>query len=170
MTLAEAGNHKKLPAGLVCDFGPLSRASAWSVVINLAPRACSSVTVRCSIFRLQSFDCILDHRDAAAAFKQSLGRQANAVFRYHPEDNEFRLISQSFYEFRGVPALEDVERLFFEMNLLVLKKDRGGSVAVASFGTVTTFSVSASGTTAEPAVPLMQWGGNVLNSGSSLVW
>jgi hypothetical protein len=68
-----------------------------------------------------------------------------------------------------VPALEDVERLLFENDLLVLRK----VVRELCSGLVRDgdgFSANASGTSWAPAEPRMQCGGNCANSGSSNSW
>jgi len=75
-----------------------------------------------SIFRFQSFDGVLNHGDSPATFKQTFGRETNAIFGDHAKDYEFRVRTQARYKLPGVPTLKDVERLFFQENLLVLRK------------------------------------------------
>jgi len=56
------------------------------------------------------------------SIEQSLGRETDAVFRNHAENHELHRRPKSLYKLFGVPALEDVERLFLEKNLIELQK------------------------------------------------
>jgi hypothetical protein len=45
-----------------------------------------------AVFVFESLDCVFDYEDAAAAIEQSFGSEANAIFCYDAEDNEFGVV------------------------------------------------------------------------------
>ena len=74
---------------------------------------------------IESFNCVLNHRNAPAAVEQPFGREAYAKLRDHPEDDNLGIGVEAFDQFVGVPAGEDIEGLLLQENLLVGRKVRG---------------------------------------------
>ena len=54
--------------------------------------------------------------------KQTLRRESNTIFRNHPKDYKFGFEMKALYKSSCMPALEDVERLLFEVYLLMLRE------------------------------------------------
>jgi hypothetical protein len=74
------------------------------------------------VFCLQGFDRVADYRDAAAALEQSFGGEAYAVFGDDAEDYEFNISGEAFYQFVRVQALKNVEGLFLEQDLPIVRE------------------------------------------------
>jgi hypothetical protein len=74
-----------------------------------------------AVFRFQSFNRVLYYGYAPAAFEQSLYGKAHAIFRHDAEDYKLGLSSESVDEPVGVPAFENIQRLFFQQDLLIVR-------------------------------------------------
>src|SRR5258708_17411295 len=72
-----------------------------------------------AVFGFQSVDCILYYRDSAATFEQSLGCESDAILCDYAEHYEFSVFGKTVDKFVGVTAFKNIQRLFFEMDLLV---------------------------------------------------
>ena len=77
------------------------------------PIRCSSAIVfwpsSGSRFRLHPHD-----RHVPAAFDQAFHGETDAIFRDHPEDYEFGIVSQALHELVSMAAFKNIKRLFFQ--------------------------------------------------------
>ena len=78
------------------------------------------------IFGIQGFDRVPNDGDSAAALEQTLGCEPDAEFRDHAKHDEFDIGTKALHQFVGVAALEDVERLLLQQDLLVARKVGAG--------------------------------------------
>ena len=72
-----------------------------------------------SCFCGQRLDRILHYGYSSLALQKAFDCVGHAEFRYYSEDYEFWIGTQTLHQFIRVQRLKDVERLFFQDDLLV---------------------------------------------------
>ena len=103
----------------------------------------------------------------SSTFQQSLHGKAHTIFCHYTENHKLGLDSQTLNERIRVPALKNVQSLFFQKYLLIVEQIFG-QLRVRLIRNPHDFirEKGLSPTISAPRVPFTQCGGKILNSGS----